>query len=110
MEIQEFEQFVDGNKNIEWQYDGDTDAFMLRDTNTPYYVNHPDACTVVSGEAMKKINPEDLVSEINRGLKVEGITRITGYFARVNSFNPGKKGELRDRDHVRDLQSMGQKV
>ena len=29
--------------------------------------------------------------------KVEGITRITGYFTRVSSWNKGKLGELRDR-------------
>jgi ribonucleoside-triphosphate reductase len=29
--------------------------------------------------------------------EVDGITRITGYFTRVSSWNRGKKGELRDR-------------
>jgi hypothetical protein len=28
---------------------------------------------------------------------VEGITRITGYFTKVSSWNKGKLGELRDR-------------
>lgn len=35
---------------------------------------------------------------------VEGITRITGYFTKISSWNKGKKGELRDRhrngDHL----------
>ena len=29
--------------------------------------------------------------------KVEGITRITGYFTKVSSWNKGKRGELNDR-------------
>ena len=29
--------------------------------------------------------------------EVEGITRITGYFTKVASWNPGKLGELKDR-------------
>ncbi len=29
--------------------------------------------------------------------QVEGITRITGYFTKVSSWNKGKLGELRDR-------------
>jgi len=29
--------------------------------------------------------------------EVEGITRITGYFTKISSWNKGKKGELRDR-------------
>lgn len=37
---------------------------------------------------------------------VEGITRITGYFTKISSWNKGKKGELRDRhrngDHLLD--------
>jgi ribonucleoside-triphosphate reductase len=28
---------------------------------------------------------------------VEGITRITGYFTKLSSWNKGKLGELRDR-------------
>jgi ribonucleoside-triphosphate reductase len=28
---------------------------------------------------------------------VEGITRITGYFTKISSWNKGKLGELRDR-------------
>lgn len=46
-------------------------------------------------------------SNIERGLKsvcsrcgsenVDGITRITGYFTRVSSWNAGKRGELKDR-------------
>jgi ribonucleoside-triphosphate reductase len=28
---------------------------------------------------------------------VDGITRITGYFTKISSWNKGKLGELRDR-------------
>jgi ribonucleoside-triphosphate reductase len=35
--------------------------------------------------------------------KVEGITRITGYFTKTSSWNKGKLGELRDRHRARDL-------
>jgi ribonucleoside-triphosphate reductase len=48
-----------------------------------------------------------LCNKLNRGLhescpscgssEVDGITRITGYFTRVSSWNKGKLGELRDR-------------
>jgi len=49
-------------------------------------------------------------SRVDRGLldacpvcgssDVDGITRITGYFTRTSSWNPGKRGELRDRKRV----------
>ncbi len=34
--------------------------------------------------------------------RVEGITRITGYFTRISSWNKGKLGELRDRFRSKD--------
>jgi len=43
------------------------------------------------------MSSDDLMQEINRGLLVEGITRITGYFTKTSSWNPGKRGELNDR-------------
>jgi anaerobic ribonucleoside-triphosphate reductase len=39
-------------------------------------------------------------------LRVEGITRITGYFSKTSSWNKGKLGELRDR-HRTGLDSQG---
>jgi anaerobic ribonucleoside-triphosphate reductase len=33
---------------------------------------------------------------------VDGITRVTGYFTRISSWNKGKKGELRDRYRSRE--------
>ncbi|MGQ9860129.1 MAG: anaerobic ribonucleoside-triphosphate reductase [Thermodesulfobacteriota bacterium] len=35
--------------------------------------------------------------------RVEGITRITGYFSKTSSWNKGKLGELRDRNRARQL-------
>lgn len=35
--------------------------------------------------------------------RVEGITRITGYFSKTSSWNKGKLGELRDRHRAREL-------
>jgi ribonucleoside-triphosphate reductase len=34
--------------------------------------------------------------------RIEGITRITGYFTRISSWNKGKLGELRDRFRSKD--------
>jgi ribonucleoside-triphosphate reductase len=51
-------------------------------------------------------------SQVSRGLQescpwcgsmeVDGITRITGYFTRVSSWNKGKLGELKDRYRNKD--------
>ena len=34
---------------------------------------------------------------------VDGITRITGYFTRISSWNKGKLGELKDRYRIHDI-------
>jgi ribonucleoside-triphosphate reductase len=38
---------------------------------------------------------------------VEQITRITGYFTKVSSWNKGKLGELKDRHRVQELGTVG---
>ncbi len=38
---------------------------------------------------------------------VDGITRITGYFTKISSWNKGKKGELRNRYRNQDFFIMG---
>jgi hypothetical protein len=97
MTIEQLDTWLENNKSIEWSYDGEKDCFYLRDLNTPYYVDHPDCYTVVSGEAMGRIDGIELYKEINKGLKVEGITRCTGYFSKTTQWNKGKLGELKDR-------------
>ena len=38
-----------------------------------------------------------LLKRTHHGKNVEQITRVTGYFSKVNSWNKGKKAELKDR-------------
>jgi anaerobic ribonucleoside-triphosphate reductase len=51
----------------------------------------------VTHKKLEELTPNELLFQINRGLDVECITRITGYFAKTRSFNPGKTGELKER-------------
>ncbi len=53
--------------------------------------------TAIKYWKVDELSTEQLMQEINRGLLVEGITRITGYFTKTSSWNPGKRGELNDR-------------
>lgn len=97
MNVDQLDKWLDANKNIEWEYDPDRDCFLFRDTNTRYYQDHPEAATVVTGEALQRIDGIELYKEINKGLKVQGITRVTGYFSFTDHWNKGKVGELKDR-------------
>ena len=69
----------------------------FRNTDLSWYQNNADRATTVKYWKLQDMNPEQLMMEINRGLMVEGITRITGYFTKIRGWNPGKRGELQDR-------------
>ena len=93
----ELEDFLEQHQHIE--YSNDKDNYYFRNVGLPYYKNNPENCTAVTREKMNSITPSELLTEINRGVQVEQITRITGYFTKVSSWNPGKLGELKDRVH-----------
>jgi hypothetical protein len=96
MTFAEFEDFLEKEKShIEWSEDGD--SFLFRDLDYNFYRKDAKRSLRVKKEVFKDLTVEQLKEEIGRGLKVENITRITGYFAKTNSWNPGKLGELKDR-------------
>jgi len=91
---EEFEFFVSG-PGIEWQED--EEAIYFRDTRIPWYLRSETNALRVEKVALNKLTLQQLEAEISRGVKVEHITRVTGYMSKVNQWNPGKLGELRDR-------------
>ncbi|HSR13141.1 MAG TPA: anaerobic ribonucleoside-triphosphate reductase [Thermodesulfobacteriota bacterium] len=96
MTLEEFEQFVETEKShIEWSEDND--HFYFRDLDYSFYRNNANRSLRVNKDLVKDLTIAQLREEIGRGLNVENITRITGYFAKTNSWNPGKRAELRDR-------------
>jgi len=97
MTLEEFEKFVEKD-GIEWAEDDD--HFYFRDMSLAWYAKDAKNALQITKEKMKDLSVVDLQTELGRGLKVEHITRVTGYFAKVNSWNPGKRGELHDRHKV----------
>lgn len=93
--------FLQKNRNIECKSDNEFSYF--RNNDLPWYANNPDNCTRISQHVFDKLTPEGLMDEINRGLEVEHITRITGYFTKISQWNKGKMGELKDRIRVKNL-------
>lgn len=97
----ELQSFLEEYDSIECHLDGECAYF--RNENLPWYANNQDNCTRITKKVFKKLTPEGLLSEINRGLEVDHITRITGYFTKVSQWNKGKRGELRDRTRAGKL-------
>jgi len=81
--------------NIEYKVD---DEFLyFRNLDLPWYAKNPENATRITKEVFKRLTPDELLTEINRGLELEHITRITGYFTKISQWNKGKRGELKDR-------------
>jgi len=91
----ELQSFLEKYDTIECNLDDECAYF--RNEALPWYANNQDNCTRITKKAFEKLTPDALLSEINRGLEVEQITRITGYFTKVSQWNKGKRGELKDR-------------
>lgn len=95
MNKEELDQFLESNQNIEWQEAAD--AVLFRNANLPWYQEDAHRATRVTIDKLQQLTPDQLLKSINKGLDVECITRITGYFAKTRSFNPGKTAELKER-------------
>ena len=94
----ELEGFLLAHENIE--YHPDKSFSYFRNKDLPWYANNPGHSTKITNGLIAQLSPEELLEQINRGLEVEHITRITGYFTKVSQWNKGKRGELKDRIRV----------
>lgn len=98
MTSHELDQFFESHQHIEWA--DDTDALLFRNTALTWYQEDENRATKIEKWKLDNLSADELLDHINRGLDIEHITRVTGYFAKTHSFNPGKRGELKDRRRV----------
>jgi len=98
MTILELENYLEANHHISHLVETENERILFRNEKLAWYQNHPDSATAVTYAKLDEMTPEELEREINRGLLVEGMTRITGYFTKISSWNKGKLGELKDRN------------
>ena len=95
MTHKEFNEFADQNLHIEYQ--NDDDYFYFRNPLLPWYAKDEGNCKRFDKAIMRRLTPGELLVEINQGVDVEHLTRVTGYFTKVSQWNKGKVGELKDR-------------
>jgi anaerobic ribonucleoside-triphosphate reductase len=99
MEKQGFIEYLTKNaENFEW-------AEGEHDKKPGIYVKNKeyDTETHFSEDAIKNHDLDVLVTQTYQGKNVEQITRVTGFFSKVQSWNKGKRGELKDRNRVNDV-------
>jgi hypothetical protein len=61
------------------------------------YNKHFQTLTTFDLSLLERISKIDFDKYTHRGKNIEQITRVTGYFSKVNAWNKGKKAELKDR-------------
>ena len=62
-----------------------------------------DTETHFTNDVISQMELKDLVVATHQGRNIEHMTRVTGYFSKVQGWNKGKVGELKDRSRVGDL-------
>ena len=97
MNAQELENFLEQNDHIHCYDALEEELLCFRNEHLDWYRNNPERKTAITYWKVEELDADALLKAINKGLQVENITRITGYFTKVSSWNPGKRGELRDR-------------
>lgn len=66
--------------------------------------------TFFSENAIRDMELDSLIKQTHHGRNIEQITRVTGYFSKVNSWNKGKKAELKDRYRSSPAPESAEKV
>jgi hypothetical protein len=97
MNAQELEIFLEKNDHILCFDALEEELLCFRNEHLDWYLNNPERKTAITYNKVEELNEDQLIMAINKGLEVENITRITGYFTKVSSWNPGKRAELKDR-------------
>ncbi len=95
MTIDELNIFLEKNLEVEWHQDDDGTIYLRHST-----FDDPTEKLKIAPGALEKISVSQLKSLLVGGRNIEHITRITGYFSKVEGWNKGKQGELRDRQRV----------
>ena len=98
MEIENFiEHLAENPDTFEWLEDEYDNKPGILVKNTQF-----DTKTHFTFDAIERNDLDLLLTQTYHNKNVEHITRVTGFFSKVQSWNKGKRGELKDRNRVND--------
>jgi len=95
MDYKELSSFLEKNLDVEWTQDEEGNIYLR---HTVY--DKENEKLKIEPKALTDLTPDKLEKLLKGGRNVEHITRVTGYFSRVEGWNRGKRGELMDRYRV----------
>ena len=95
MDAQELNAFLEKQKErIKWlRSEDDLGAIYLKS-------NLWDTIIRIQLDKLPNINDTQILQQLEAGKNIVQMSRITGFFSVINNWNPGKRGELRDRYRI----------
>jgi hypothetical protein len=107
MDIAELENFlVNSERDLEWSIDNIENMLEEEFKKKNYlYIKskHWDTCIRLNLDKLDEWNEMLIQKELIQGRNVVKMTRVTGFFSNIDQWNPGKRGELKDRFRVSNL-------
>ena len=88
MKLEELQRLIDSKDDLGYQMDDK--GILIRSARF-------ETLTHATFEAVEANTSGTILTACAQGRDVDHITRVTGYFSRVSSFNRGKAAELKDR-------------
>lgn len=95
MDLAELEDFlVREEEDLEWS--DQKDGFYIRSKRWG-------TCIKLDLNKLESLDEVALIKELVQGKNIEQITRVTGFFSKTRQWNPGKRGELKERFKTGEL-------
>lgn len=109
MNIIELENFlVNSEDDIEWSKDN-IENIDMEEFNKKNYLylrsRRWNSCIRLDLANIDKWTEALILKELTHGKNVVKMTRVTGFFSNIEQWNPGKRGELKDRFRVKNISS-----
>jgi hypothetical protein len=95
VDLAELEDFlVREEEDLEWS--DQKDGFYIRSKRWG-------TCIKLDLNKLESLDEVALIKELVQGKNIEQITRVTGFFSKTRQWNPGKRGELKERFKTGEL-------
>lgn len=95
MDRAELSLYLESRPEIEWKLEDDK-TILLRHS----VYDKDNEGIKVELDKLGNITPVKLDAILVNGRNISHITRVTGYMSKVDGWNPGKVGELKDRQRI----------
>jgi len=93
MDRKELDKFLESYDRLVWSEHPEKPGSIIIK-----FEDDEDECAIIIDTAnMSNVTSNDIIRQLHNGRNIQQMTRVTGFFSRVSSWNSGKIAELKDR-------------